>query len=126
MGGFDSGFNNGFDILGVNNMATMNYPINGTILTATALTSGTCNISGLRDDENSTILFSPLGATGVAYIKAGDYQNSEDGASVNVYAGSGMYAWHDIDGAKYRQDDGTLEFYVTTSGTLYSFTRKVV
>ena len=129
-GAFSFGFSNGFLIYGVNNMATANALTRDTLnlLTANATASGvTYTISGVLQDDKFGIIAMSYGASatadtsGLFVIKAGDYQNAGIG-DYSVLTGLPKVAVN-LDGARFRQDDGTIEVtYAVPTGVFYAFT----
>lgn len=93
-----------------------------TALTATAVTSGVAVVlSGVGNDYEAVII-GDLYESGILTINAGDYDNGVMGAYTSSSI-KGLAAITNLDGSKYRQDDGTITMSVNTSGNLYFLTR---
>jgi len=85
-------------------------------LTQTTTASGTVyNISGVLEDENFGLMVKPVdgGAGGNLVIYSGDYQNAGLGNYTGAVAASGIYVTGELDGARFRKEDGTIDVAFT-------------
>jgi hypothetical protein len=129
-GAFSFGFSNGFLIYGVNNMATADILSVNTVnlLTANTTASGVAyTISGVLEDDKFGIIMMAYGASatantsGLFTISAGDYQNAGVGDYTKTVGLPSVAVA--LDGARFRQDDGTIEVsYTVPTGVFYAFT----
>lgn len=90
--------------------------------TATALTSGTVvSISGLARDKDFGMVYDVAG-NGTFTMYSGQYQNADLGNYTKDVADASIYIMPQLDGSRYRKEDGTVDVMSTASGNLYAWT----